>query len=162
MLGPAIVPGDPIPCAALNVACTLSLAPASEDSSPNPAPIFCYFSPFQVFGNIALDDDTSINRHNNFRTFLQALMLLFRCAAVHLRSASTLHLRETRISSIHGDHFPSRTKITPFLSSGPSSSFAFYLFFQRALVCLLLMEKKYLGEGSCGPCANLTCSSAPQ
>uniref|UniRef100_A0A2I3S949 Voltage-dependent N-type calcium channel subunit alpha n=1 Tax=Pan troglodytes TaxID=9598 RepID=A0A2I3S949_PANTR len=33
----------------------------------------------QVFGNIALDDDTSINRHNNFRTFLQALMLLFRC-----------------------------------------------------------------------------------
>lgn len=35
--------------------------------------------PFQVFGNIALDDDTSINRHNNFRTFLQALMLLFRC-----------------------------------------------------------------------------------
>ena len=36
-------------------------------------------SPLQVFGNIALDDDTSINRHNNFRTFLQALMLLFRC-----------------------------------------------------------------------------------
>ncbi|XP_031225121.1 voltage-dependent N-type calcium channel subunit alpha-1B isoform X14 [Mastomys coucha] len=34
----------------------------------------------QVFGNIALDDDTSINRHNNFRTFLQALMLLFRSA----------------------------------------------------------------------------------
>ncbi|KAK1333972.1 hypothetical protein QTO34_004970 [Cnephaeus nilssonii] len=32
----------------------------------------------QVFGNIALDDDSSINRHNNFRTFLQALMLLFR------------------------------------------------------------------------------------
>uniref|UniRef100_A0A3Q7NSF7 Voltage-dependent N-type calcium channel subunit alpha-1B n=1 Tax=Callorhinus ursinus TaxID=34884 RepID=A0A3Q7NSF7_CALUR len=31
----------------------------------------------QVFGNIALDDDTSINWHN-FRTFLQALMLLFR------------------------------------------------------------------------------------
>nr|XP_012415954.1 PREDICTED: voltage-dependent N-type calcium channel subunit alpha-1B-like [Odobenus rosmarus divergens] len=34
----------------------------------------------QVFGNIALDDDTSINWHNNFRTFLQALMLLFRSA----------------------------------------------------------------------------------
>ncbi|KAH0615534.1 hypothetical protein JD844_004917 [Phrynosoma platyrhinos] len=32
----------------------------------------------QVFGNIALDDDSSINRHNNFQTFLQALMLLFR------------------------------------------------------------------------------------
>ncbi|XP_043914705.1 voltage-dependent N-type calcium channel subunit alpha-1B [Protopterus annectens] len=34
----------------------------------------------QVFGNIALDDSTSINRHNNFRTFFQALMLLFRSA----------------------------------------------------------------------------------
>ncbi|XP_067825703.1 calcium channel, voltage-dependent, N type, alpha 1B subunit, a [Heptranchias perlo] len=34
----------------------------------------------QVFGNIALDDDSAINRHNNFTTFLQALMLLFRSA----------------------------------------------------------------------------------
>ncbi|XP_038637781.1 calcium channel, voltage-dependent, N type, alpha 1B subunit, a isoform X4 [Scyliorhinus canicula] len=34
----------------------------------------------QVFGNIALDDDGAINHHNNFRTFLQALMLLFRSA----------------------------------------------------------------------------------
>uniref|UniRef100_A0ABM5F6V3 Voltage-dependent N-type calcium channel subunit alpha-1B n=1 Tax=Pogona vitticeps TaxID=103695 RepID=A0ABM5F6V3_9SAUR len=34
----------------------------------------------QVFGNIALNDDTAINRHNNFQTFLQALMLLFRSA----------------------------------------------------------------------------------
>uniref|UniRef100_A0A4W3HY90 Voltage-dependent N-type calcium channel subunit alpha n=1 Tax=Callorhinchus milii TaxID=7868 RepID=A0A4W3HY90_CALMI len=34
----------------------------------------------QVFGNIALDDNRAINRHNNFRTFLQALMLLFRSA----------------------------------------------------------------------------------
>ncbi|NXL38150.1 CAC1B protein, partial [Glaucidium brasilianum] len=31
----------------------------------------------QVFGNIALDDETSINRHNNFRTFLQALFFFF-------------------------------------------------------------------------------------
>lgn len=43
----------------------------------------------QVFGNIALDDDSSINRHNNFRTFLQALMLLFRCAA--WEASPTLH-----------------------------------------------------------------------
>ncbi|XP_071401812.1 calcium channel, voltage-dependent, N type, alpha 1B subunit, a, partial [Centroberyx affinis] len=31
----------------------------------------------QVFGNIDLNEDTAINHHNNFRTFLQALMLLF-------------------------------------------------------------------------------------
>ncbi|KAL1138768.1 hypothetical protein AAG570_008830 [Ranatra chinensis] len=34
----------------------------------------------QVFGNIALDPDTSITSHNNFRNFIQGLMLLFRCA----------------------------------------------------------------------------------
>nr|CAD7439410.1 unnamed protein product [Timema bartmani] len=33
-----------------------------------------------VFGNIALDPDTSLSRHNNFRSFVQGLMLLFRCA----------------------------------------------------------------------------------
>uniref|UniRef100_A0A8C7L9R9 Voltage-dependent N-type calcium channel subunit alpha n=1 Tax=Oncorhynchus kisutch TaxID=8019 RepID=A0A8C7L9R9_ONCKI len=34
----------------------------------------------QVFGNIELNEDTAITHHNNFRTFLQALMLLFRSA----------------------------------------------------------------------------------
>lgn len=34
----------------------------------------------QVFGNIAEDPNESINRHNNFRNFIQGLMLLFRCA----------------------------------------------------------------------------------
>nr|XP_055036989.1 probable voltage-dependent N-type calcium channel subunit alpha-1B isoform X5 [Misgurnus anguillicaudatus] len=34
----------------------------------------------QVFGNIQLTDDSAINHHNNFRTFFQALMLLFRSA----------------------------------------------------------------------------------
>ncbi|XP_077299455.1 calcium voltage-gated channel subunit cacophony [Arctopsyche grandis] len=34
----------------------------------------------QVFGNIALDPESSITRHNNFRSFVQGLMLLFRCA----------------------------------------------------------------------------------
>ncbi|XP_070176328.1 voltage-dependent calcium channel type A subunit alpha-1-like [Littorina saxatilis] len=34
----------------------------------------------QVFGNIRLDSKTEINRHNNFRSFFEALLLLFRCA----------------------------------------------------------------------------------
>ncbi|XP_017780350.1 PREDICTED: voltage-dependent calcium channel type A subunit alpha-1 isoform X5 [Nicrophorus vespilloides] len=34
----------------------------------------------QVFGNIAENPLESINRHNNFRNFIQGLMLLFRCA----------------------------------------------------------------------------------
>uniref|UniRef100_A0A336JZB9 Voltage-dependent calcium channel type A subunit alpha-1 n=1 Tax=Culicoides sonorensis TaxID=179676 RepID=A0A336JZB9_CULSO len=34
----------------------------------------------QVFGNISLDPSSSITRHNNFRSFVDGLMLLFRCA----------------------------------------------------------------------------------
>ncbi|XP_053600619.1 voltage-dependent calcium channel type A subunit alpha-1 isoform X7 [Plodia interpunctella] len=34
----------------------------------------------QVFGNIDLAEDSDLSRHNNFRNFIQALMLLFRCA----------------------------------------------------------------------------------
>ncbi|XP_075988245.1 calcium voltage-gated channel subunit cacophony isoform X3 [Anticarsia gemmatalis] len=34
----------------------------------------------QVFGNIELTPESDMNRHNNFRSFIQALMLLFRCA----------------------------------------------------------------------------------
>ncbi|KAM3868483.1 calcium channel, voltage-dependent, N type, alpha 1B subunit, a [Diretmus argenteus] len=50
----------------------------------------------QVFGNIELNEDTAINHHNNFRTFLQALMLLFRSAtgeAWHEIMLSCLSLR---------------------------------------------------------------------
>lgn len=34
----------------------------------------------QVFGKIAIDDDTSINRNNNFQSFPQAVLVLFRSA----------------------------------------------------------------------------------
>ncbi|XP_050506047.1 voltage-dependent calcium channel type A subunit alpha-1 isoform X9 [Diabrotica virgifera virgifera] len=34
----------------------------------------------QVFGNIEVSPETAIDRHNNFRNFIQGLMLLFRCA----------------------------------------------------------------------------------
>ncbi|KAL0850452.1 hypothetical protein ABMA28_012254 [Loxostege sticticalis] len=34
----------------------------------------------QVFGNIELSSESDLNRHNNFQSFIQALMLLFRCA----------------------------------------------------------------------------------
>ncbi|XP_019909067.2 voltage-dependent N-type calcium channel subunit alpha-1B isoform X2 [Esox lucius] len=34
----------------------------------------------QVFGNIELHEESAINHHNNFQTFFQALMLLFRSA----------------------------------------------------------------------------------
>lgn len=40
----------------------------------------------QLFGNIAIEeeDESAINQHNNFRTFIQALMLLFRWLCVNM------------------------------------------------------------------------------
>ena len=34
----------------------------------------------QMFGNIAFDPETEIDRHNNFRNIFQAKIMLFRCA----------------------------------------------------------------------------------
>ena len=41
-------------------------------------PLKLYVDVVQVFGNLALNPAEDIERHNNFRTFLAALMLLFR------------------------------------------------------------------------------------
>lgn len=36
----------------------------------------------KVFGKVAMVDGTHINRNNNFQTFPQAVLLLFRCVGV--------------------------------------------------------------------------------
>lgn len=43
---------------------------------------------FQVFGNIKIDPDTSITRHNNFQVFSKAIMLLFRQESFRLQIAN--------------------------------------------------------------------------
>uniref|UniRef100_A0A671NXK5 Voltage-dependent N-type calcium channel subunit alpha n=1 Tax=Sinocyclocheilus anshuiensis TaxID=1608454 RepID=A0A671NXK5_9TELE len=83
----------------------------------------------QVFGNIELSDDTAINRHNNFRTFLQALMLLFRSAtgeAWHEIMLSCLSERTCDASSgIHGKEC--------------GSDFAYFYFVSFIFLCSFLM-----------------------
>lgn len=39
----------------------------------------------QVFGKVAMVDGTHINRNNNFQTFPQAVLLLFRCVGFRVR-----------------------------------------------------------------------------
>uniref|UniRef100_A0A672LAE7 Voltage-dependent N-type calcium channel subunit alpha n=1 Tax=Sinocyclocheilus grahami TaxID=75366 RepID=A0A672LAE7_SINGR len=83
----------------------------------------------QVFGNIELNDDTAINRHNNFRTFLQALMLLFRSAtgeAWHEIMLSCLSERTCDANSgIHGKEC--------------GSDFAYFYFVSFIFLCSFLM-----------------------
>lgn len=44
----------------------------------------------QVFGKIALNDDTQIHRNNNFQTFPQAVLVLFRSATGTYTTSSLL------------------------------------------------------------------------
>uniref|UniRef100_A0A671YQY2 Voltage-dependent N-type calcium channel subunit alpha n=1 Tax=Sparus aurata TaxID=8175 RepID=A0A671YQY2_SPAAU len=83
----------------------------------------------QVFGNIDLNEDTAINHHNNFRTFLQALMLLFRSAtgeAWHEIMLSCLsHRACDERSGSHGKEC--------------GSDFAYFYFVSFIFLCSFLM-----------------------
>ncbi|XP_051517883.1 voltage-dependent N-type calcium channel subunit alpha-1B-like [Myxocyprinus asiaticus] len=83
----------------------------------------------QVFGNIELNEDTAINHHNNFRTFLQALMLLFRSAtgeAWHEIMLSCLGKRTCdERSGTHGKEC--------------GSNFAYFYFVSFIFLCSFLM-----------------------
>ncbi|XP_006900735.1 PREDICTED: voltage-dependent N-type calcium channel subunit alpha-1B-like [Elephantulus edwardii] len=81
----------------------------------------------QVFGNIALDDDTSINRHNNFRTFLQALMLLFRSATGEAWHEIMLSCLSNRACDEHAN------------ARECGSDFAYFYFVSFIFLCSFLM-----------------------
>uniref|UniRef100_A0A8B9ID53 Voltage-dependent N-type calcium channel subunit alpha n=1 Tax=Anser brachyrhynchus TaxID=132585 RepID=A0A8B9ID53_9AVES len=82
-----------------------------------------------VFGNIALDDETSINRHNNFRTFLQALMLLFRSAT----GEAWHEIMLSCLSSRACDPLSGLTK------NECGSDFAYFYFVSFIFLCSFLM-----------------------
>uniref|UniRef100_A0A8D0QDE1 Voltage-dependent N-type calcium channel subunit alpha n=1 Tax=Sus scrofa TaxID=9823 RepID=A0A8D0QDE1_PIG len=88
----------------------------------------------QVFGNIALDDDTSINRHNNFRTFLQALMLLFRSAT----GEAWHEIMLSCLSSRACDELANATEC--------GSDFAYFYFVSFIFLCSFLVSP--------GPCVH--------
>ncbi|KAM7092322.1 voltage-dependent N-type calcium channel subunit alpha-1B isoform 5-T5 [Molossus nigricans] len=81
----------------------------------------------QVFGNIALDDDSSINRHNNFRTFLQALMLLFRSATGEAWHEIMLSCLSDKACDEHAN------------ASECGSDFAYFYFVSFIFLCSFLM-----------------------
>ncbi|XP_076140918.1 voltage-dependent N-type calcium channel subunit alpha-1B [Alosa pseudoharengus] len=83
----------------------------------------------QVFGNILLNDDTAINRHNNFQTFFQALILLFRSAtgeAWHEIMQHCLSERECEPNSGH-------------TGKECGSDFAYFYFVSFIFLCSFLM-----------------------
>lgn len=60
-----------------------------------------------MFGNIAISDERSINRHNNFQSFIQGLMLLFRYFKIfHFNSLVDL-INIFALSCATGEAWPS-------------------------------------------------------
>lgn len=57
---------------------------------------FFFFFFFQVFGRIAIDDETQINRNNNFQSFPQAVLVLFRSATGASSDTWTLQIDRNR------------------------------------------------------------------
>ncbi|KYO36616.1 hypothetical protein Y1Q_0024310 [Alligator mississippiensis] len=88
----------------------------------------------QVFGKIALNDTTGINRNNNFQTFPQAVLLLFRCATgeawqeimLACLSGKKCDPESEPANSTEGDH-----------SCG--SSFAIFYFISFYMLCAFLI-----------------------
>ncbi|XP_014824515.1 PREDICTED: voltage-dependent N-type calcium channel subunit alpha-1B-like, partial [Poecilia mexicana] len=83
----------------------------------------------QVFGNIELNEDTAINHHNNFRTFLQALMLLF-------RSATGEAWHEIMLSCL--SHRPC-DELSGTSGKDCGSDFAYFYFVSFIFLCSFLM-----------------------
>ncbi|XP_066563810.1 voltage-dependent P/Q-type calcium channel subunit alpha-1A-like isoform X1 [Amia ocellicauda] len=85
----------------------------------------------QVFGNIAIeeDGDSAINPHNNFRTFFQALMLLF-------RSATGEAWHDIMLSCLGGNMCDPRSGIQ---ARECGNDFAYFYFVSFIFLCSFLM-----------------------
>ncbi|XP_026077297.1 voltage-dependent P/Q-type calcium channel subunit alpha-1A-like isoform X4 [Carassius auratus] len=83
----------------------------------------------QLFGNLALEEDSAINEHNNFRTFIMALMLLF-------RSATGEAWHEIMLACLGGMECDENSR-----NEGPEcgSNFAYAYFVSFIFLCSFLM-----------------------
>ncbi|XP_051767877.1 calcium channel, voltage-dependent, P/Q type, alpha 1A subunit, b isoform X4 [Ctenopharyngodon idella] len=83
----------------------------------------------QLFGNLKLDDETAVNVHNNFRTFIMALMLLF-------RSATGEAWHEIMLACLGGKDCDEKSG-----NEGPEcgSNFAYAYFVSFIFLCSFLM-----------------------
>uniref|UniRef100_A0A4W5KF03 Voltage-dependent L-type calcium channel subunit alpha n=1 Tax=Hucho hucho TaxID=62062 RepID=A0A4W5KF03_9TELE len=88
--------------------------------------------PFQVFGKIALVDGTQINRNNNFQTFPQAVLLLFRCATGEA-------WQEVMMASMYGKKCDPKSDFLPREEYTCGASFAVFYFMSFYMLCAFLI-----------------------
>ncbi|KAM8812411.1 voltage-dependent L-type calcium channel subunit alpha-1S [Rhynchonycteris naso] len=86
----------------------------------------------QMFGKIALVDGTQINRNNNFQTFPQAVLLLFRCATGEA-------WQEVLLASSYGKLCDPESDYTPGEEYTCGTNFAYYYFISFYMLCAFLI-----------------------
>ncbi|XP_055966549.1 voltage-dependent L-type calcium channel subunit alpha-1S [Sorex fumeus] len=86
----------------------------------------------QMFGKIALEDGTQINRNNNFQTFPQAVLLLFRCATGEA-------WQEILLACTDGKRCDPESKFAPGEEYTCGTNFAYYYFISFYMLCAFLI-----------------------
>ncbi|KAK1800978.1 hypothetical protein P4O66_004725 [Electrophorus voltai] len=86
----------------------------------------------QTFGKIAMQDHTPINRNNNFQTFLQAVLLLFRCATGEA-------WQEIMLASLPGKRCDPESDYEPGEELTCGSNFAIVYFISFFMLCAFLI-----------------------
>ncbi|XP_073397527.1 voltage-dependent L-type calcium channel subunit alpha-1F [Dendrobates tinctorius] len=86
----------------------------------------------QTFGKIAMQDGTQINRNNNFQTFPQAVLLLFRCATGEA-------WQDIMLASLPGKRCDSESDFAPEEEFTCGSNFAIVYFISFFMLCAFLI-----------------------
>ncbi|XP_053551805.1 voltage-dependent L-type calcium channel subunit alpha-1F [Bombina bombina] len=86
----------------------------------------------QTFGKIAMQDGTQINRNNNFQTFPQAVLLLFRCATGEA-------WQEIMLASLPGKRCDIESDFAPDEEFTCGSNFAIVYFISFFMLCAFLI-----------------------
>uniref|UniRef100_A0A8D1P2Y7 Voltage-dependent L-type calcium channel subunit alpha n=1 Tax=Sus scrofa TaxID=9823 RepID=A0A8D1P2Y7_PIG len=86
----------------------------------------------QMFGKIAMVDGTQINRNNNFQTFPQAVLLLFRCATGEAWQEILLACRYGQLCDPESDYLPGEEYTC-------GTDFAYYYFISFYMLCAFLI-----------------------
>ncbi|XP_044143728.1 voltage-dependent L-type calcium channel subunit alpha-1S isoform X2 [Bufo gargarizans] len=86
----------------------------------------------QVFGKIAMVDGTQINRNNNFQTFPQAVLLLFRCATGEAWQEILLACSYGKMCDPESDFLPGEEYTC-------GTGFAYFYFISFYMLCAFLI-----------------------
>uniref|UniRef100_A0A669BPG4 Voltage-dependent L-type calcium channel subunit alpha n=1 Tax=Oreochromis niloticus TaxID=8128 RepID=A0A669BPG4_ORENI len=86
----------------------------------------------QVFGKIAMVDGTQINRNNNFQTFPQAVLMLFRCATGEAWQEIMLACMPGKLCDPESDYNPGEERTC-------GSGFAIIYFISFYMLCAFLI-----------------------